>query len=234
MQTQLGDLFYAIRFGSMALEEFSKLIPTYGQLFTAEEYAEIIQMIANKEFQSKRFIGIRDKRCNSDAWKWKKLISCYRLLSQHNVVKPYFIKNLETTKFSSNQPLLLMGITLAFIRKISPFGNCEDIPTEITITEMCVPCDPSKEVVILTGKEKISRSSKIVPLATPLLIQPGFIYEIRLEQNPTENYAIGTIVKSEVQMDDGITIQFHDDPKIPDDISSTGLIYSLDFCHIGK
>ncbi|XP_055303106.1 BTB/POZ domain-containing protein 6-B-like [Sitodiplosis mosellana] len=63
---------------------------------------------------------------------------------------------------------------------------------------------------------------------------PGFMYEIRLEQNPPENCAIGVLLKSKVEIMDFITIQFYDDPLIPDDISPTGLIYQLDFCQIEK
>ena len=100
---------------------------------------------------------------------------------------------------------------------------------------MSVPYDSKKEVVIFNGKEKINSSLTYKPilLPTPVLIKPGFMYEIRLKQNPPENCAIGCSLKSEVQMNDCINIQFHDDPKIPNDISSAGLIYFLDVCQIG-
>lgn len=55
LRNHMGDLFYDIRFGSMQLQEFADLLPSYGNLFTADEYQEIIQTIASKEFQPKMF-----------------------------------------------------------------------------------------------------------------------------------------------------------------------------------
>lgn len=55
LDNHLGDLFYEIRFGSMKLHEFADLLPSYGNLFTTDEYQEIIQMIASSEFQPKMF-----------------------------------------------------------------------------------------------------------------------------------------------------------------------------------
>ncbi|XP_055306128.1 BTB/POZ domain-containing protein 3-like [Sitodiplosis mosellana] len=45
VQTHLGNLFYAIRFGLMKIHEFAALVPEYDNLFSKEEYKEIIQMI---------------------------------------------------------------------------------------------------------------------------------------------------------------------------------------------
>lgn len=39
----------------MKLHEFSDLLPSYGNLFTADEYQEIIQMMATSKFQPKLF-----------------------------------------------------------------------------------------------------------------------------------------------------------------------------------
>lgn len=55
VRRHLGRLFYEIRFGAMKLQEFSKLIPAYGKLFTGDEYQEIIQMITSSEFLPKKF-----------------------------------------------------------------------------------------------------------------------------------------------------------------------------------
>lgn len=51
----LGDLFQEIRFGSMTIEEFAKLTTSYGELFTRDEYQEIVQTIVLKDFQPKIF-----------------------------------------------------------------------------------------------------------------------------------------------------------------------------------
>lgn len=51
----LGDLFKEIRFGLMGIEEFAKLTTSYGDLFTREEYQEIVQTIVLKDFEPKIF-----------------------------------------------------------------------------------------------------------------------------------------------------------------------------------
>lgn len=51
----LGDLFMEIRFGSMTIEELAKLTTSYGELFTRDEYQEIVQTIVLKDFQPKVF-----------------------------------------------------------------------------------------------------------------------------------------------------------------------------------
>lgn len=55
VQTHLSDLFYKIRFRSMGYDEFVSLLPAFGQLFTADEFNEILQMIGNENFQPKIF-----------------------------------------------------------------------------------------------------------------------------------------------------------------------------------
>lgn len=45
VETHLGDLFHEIRFRSMCYDEFVDLLPSYGKLFTGDEYREILQMV---------------------------------------------------------------------------------------------------------------------------------------------------------------------------------------------
>ncbi|XP_055303759.1 BTB/POZ domain-containing protein 3-like isoform X3 [Sitodiplosis mosellana] len=234
VQVKLGDSLYDIRFGSMSFDEFGALMPAYGHLFMGNEYADIIQIITNKEFQAVMFNGNREKRSNSDPWKTNKVFYCNRLHTKYKVIAPYFIKNLETTKFSSNEPLLLIGFNFDYIQihRNGKYTKCEVVSTEITIVEMSVPYDSKEEVVKYNGEAKLTIDE--FALSTPVLIRPGFLYEIRLKQNPPENYAIGHPLKSEVQKYDVITIQFHDDPLIPGDKSPTNLIYRLRFYKIGK
>lgn len=55
VNAHLGDLFKEIRFGLMTIEEFAALTSSYGELFTCDEYQEIVQMIVLKDFQPKMF-----------------------------------------------------------------------------------------------------------------------------------------------------------------------------------
>lgn len=55
VQKYLGDLFYQFRFKLMSFSSFVTLLPTYGHLFTSEEYTEILQLIGDKKFKSTLF-----------------------------------------------------------------------------------------------------------------------------------------------------------------------------------
>lgn len=55
IRTELGDLFYEIRFGEMNLEDFYDRYCFYRSLFSLDEFEEIISMIAMKNFQSRKF-----------------------------------------------------------------------------------------------------------------------------------------------------------------------------------
>lgn len=62
VHTHLGEAFFNFRFGAMSIETFAKLMPEYKQVFTKDEYADIIQMIGNKDFQSNIFCNVRQSR----------------------------------------------------------------------------------------------------------------------------------------------------------------------------
>lgn len=55
VRVYLGCLFYEIPFGTFNYEEFTAILPTYGHLFTAPEYQEILRMIGSKEFETTMF-----------------------------------------------------------------------------------------------------------------------------------------------------------------------------------
>lgn len=59
IQTHLGEIFFDIRFRSMNFNKFVELLPSYGHLFTADEFNEILQMIQYKTFQPKIFNKLR-------------------------------------------------------------------------------------------------------------------------------------------------------------------------------
>lgn len=58
----LGGLFYKFRFGSMLFSEFASLVSKYSKLFSRDEYSEIIQLIADKKYQSNSFNCDRRER----------------------------------------------------------------------------------------------------------------------------------------------------------------------------
>lgn len=55
LRTQLGDLFFEIRFGNMNLEAFYDLYCLHKNLFSVDEFEDIVNMIALKDFHSVKF-----------------------------------------------------------------------------------------------------------------------------------------------------------------------------------
>lgn len=257
--SRLRDSFYDIRFGSMSFEQFATLIPSYGQLFVGDDYATIIQMIADSEFVPNKFSGNRDERCHSNPWENKCMILCDRLLSHTYSNQPYFVKSSEITSFTTDKPLLLRMIRFDYIKKYrsGKYIECEDVPTEMKVVEVSnselfdsesSESDTSNsdrssdnseasrnELILDIVKTKLKSScSPRMDLSTPVLIRPGFLYEIRLKLNPPKSCVTGCLLRSTVQMEDEnseeIIIQFHNDPVIPNDIVATGLVTELCFC----
>ncbi|XP_055299417.1 BTB/POZ domain-containing protein 3-like [Sitodiplosis mosellana] len=241
VQAKLGESFYEFRFGLMVLQDIHAMISNY---FSHSEYAEIFQMITYNGLspdqldvnQAKR---LKQMKRDSFPWDEKDLIQFGRLFSRYRSTEPYFIKNLEITKFSSNGPLLLKQFELCTVSKYLN-GKFQDtfknVPTEMTIVEVTGAENSKNETLLYNEKENLTSPNsdphRIVCLSKPIFIRPGFVYEIRLKQDPPKDCAISPLMMSE-RRKEGITIQFHDDPLIPNDFSRTGLVYKLMVYPIG-
>ncbi|XP_055299418.1 BTB/POZ domain-containing protein 3-like [Sitodiplosis mosellana] len=240
VQAKLGESFYEFRFGLMVLQDIHAMISNY---FSHSEYAEIFQMITSNGLSPDQLGGNQAKRLKQmkrDSFPWDEtdLIEFNRLFSLYRSREPYFIKNLEITKFSSNEPLLLRKLQLSYISEYrdGKYSSPQNVATELTIVEVAGTQDSKKETLLYDGKAYLPapNAGRIVCLSKPIFIRPGFVYEIRLKQDPPKDCVVGVLLKPEVQMKEGATIQFHDDPFLPDDISRTGLVYKLMFYPIGK
>ncbi|XP_055307940.1 BTB/POZ domain-containing protein 2-like [Sitodiplosis mosellana] len=232
VQAHLGHLFHEIRFGSMSLQTFAALIPTYGCTFSLDEHQEIVQMFANVEFQPTIFGGNRVARCDSPIpWLENHDILCERLVSILWSSVPYRIKNLETTVFSTNETILLGGFSCCRVLKFLNnryFALEGDVPTNITIAEVS---DPNKKVIVSNANGILKSTENLrISLTKPIIVRPGFTYEIHLEQSPPENCYTSGLMKSMVELESGIIIQFHRDfVHVDDPIVARGSIYELLF-----
>lgn len=75
-----------------------------------------------------------------------------------------------------------------------------------------------------------SKSRTKILLSKPVLIRPGFLYEIRIQQTPYKQCYSAKILKTKVQLESKITIRFH-----PDSLHNTkryGLVTALEFNRI--
>ncbi|XP_055308212.1 BTB/POZ domain-containing protein 2-like [Sitodiplosis mosellana] len=232
----LGDLFHEIRFGSMSLQSFAALIPKYGNTFSFHEQQEIIQMIADPSFHPTMFVGNRTKRCSSaEGCSASMDIHCERLISQSGSLMPYEIKNLETTVFSTNEPVLLRaigcGMVGIFTQNNYSVLEKDGVPTNITLVEVS---DLNDEVILYNANDVLNSAEDLrIFLTKPVIVRPGFTYEIRLEQTLPKSCCTMDLLKSRVELKSGIVIQFHRETTLEDDPTiARGLIFELIFQRI--
>lgn len=229
------DLFDEIRFGAMPLQQFVTKTPEYRELFSYEEYTDIIQLIANGEYESKCFNSNRQTR-DLIPWSEDDVIRCDRTISQFNLCKPYEIKSTEKTIFTINKPVLLKGIVCDGIYAYNYVEHKYFVPlaslqTQLTIVESPVDLDSDENKTLYTEKGALLNGNRVeILMPKPIIIRPGFMYEIRLDQKPSSDSCNGAILKREVCMEQGFIIRFHQDSVFPGDPNvSRGLVCALDF-----
>lgn len=214
VHTQLGAAFYDIRFGLMTFAEFASLIPSYGTLFSTDEYQDIIQIIADKEFKSKLFNGIRENRSQTNLWDDENVIRFSRLTPIPGGTKRLHIP--ETTTFTSSEQLLLKGFRCvkfcAYLIKGAIFHSETEIPIANKIIEAHAP---SAEVVLYNGQTVLKREDFAdVSLATPILIRPDtkYVFRFTLIDRSISFICSDVLLSPEFRMDPNIIIHFQTTP----------------------
>lgn len=156
----LGDSFFDIRFGAMTMEQFSTLLSTHAELFTMDEYQEIVQMIAGND--SKPTIFKREPR--QIKWNRDTVIICSRTYGYSTT--SYTFNEIETTTFSVSHPILLGEIACA---KICIPNKDKRQPIELIIIEKAIdnqiPRIVHHQYVMLQNG-----SGQIITLKTTLLV----------------------------------------------------------------
>lgn len=234
VQGKFGDLCDEIRFGAMSFEEFFVIAMKY-ESYMRDDFTEIIQMIGNREFQPAQLNANRERRCDINPWSEDEKVKCNRLASKYCSNQPYFLNDVEITTFSSDDLILLSGFTLNIIYEYrrNDYGDIVAITSDVTIVEV-QDTQQREEEILFNGKTNFTGPKFDYVLPTqPILIRPGFLYEIRLKQNPPVNSCTGAILMKSVRMKSSATIEFRNDSKIHDDPNvARGLISVLKFFKI--
>lgn len=235
---EYAELFHAIRFRLMSLQEFVSLAPKYRNLFSYDDFIDIAQLISNREYELESKWPNKNQQ-KRDVIPWNEdndVLRCDRTISQFYVCNPYQIKSMEKTTFTTNVPVLLKTIACDGIYEYNYMENKYSVPfstlaTQLTIFESPIDLDSDENNTVYTEQGTLLNGKcVIISLTKPILIRPGFMYEIRLEQKPPSNFCNGAILKPMVQMEGGVNIRFHNDPVFVGDPNvSRGWIYALDF-----
>ncbi|XP_055317531.1 BTB/POZ domain-containing protein 3-like [Sitodiplosis mosellana] len=230
--THLGDVFHYLCFGSMVNAELAAIVPTYGNLFSIDEYKDIIQMMASPGFQPTIFKANRRKPFEGIQWDEEATLECDRLKTESRNVRS--VGHRIKTTFSTNKPILLGGFrccSLWYNDYGSDVGLSDIDSTEMKIVEVAPKTDAANGVVLYNEIRSDCYLDEQITLPMPRLIRPGFMYEIQLEQEQ-DDFCTRTSLKSEVKMEPDIIVQFHPNSMDEDVDNETGIIQKLYFNRI--
>lgn len=223
IQTHLGDLFYQIRFRSMHFTEFTHFLPSFGHLFSADEYNDVLQLISNEQYQPKLFTGNRRKEFQFE-WNETGAIQCNRTIQNiWTLSKNMYIKKVETTTITINKALLLGQILCSINR--SNGKTLKMLRAEVTIQRNQYQNVQPK--IIYQGELDVLGYS--IKLLKPVLIRPNIDHNIQLRLNIPENaFYYNVILNTEIHLESNVIVRFSNDPKT-DDHQPTGVIAALHF-----
>lgn len=207
LRSQLNDLFYEIRFGEFTHKQFHVRYRLYDGLFSLEEFRDITMMIACKEFQSatkfKRMARNAIKRAPND---YDEQI-CDRKAVNHTVW--YRVERCEQsnacidkTVFESSMPQQLKQF-----RCSAKFQGI-NATTKIRISELNEDDHVQRKSLLYFAIVTLSSSEETtIELPTPINVQPGRKYEIKIELEDGYMYS-SELVRNNVRMDNGNVIKF--------------------------
>lgn len=215
------DLINNIRFGAMSPQEFDAIVSAH-DIFDVDEYKEIIHILASKKYEPKIFSKNRKRRSDMISWSGERPLKCARKISK--TTEPYFIKEVEKTVFSTNQPILLKEL---YCEDLSlnvddpfedydgePFGYlAANVPSEVAIIEISKSHSSSEGVILYNAEvELLTREETVIIIPNPILIRPAFTYMIRMKQSPPPNCCASYSLKSRMIPRSDTMIKFHNDP----------------------
>lgn len=226
LRLELGDCFDLIRFGVMHPEEFIKHTASYRDMFTRDEFKDILykkssQFTPNTFNHEPRlylkgdFEYVRDKidyTCPRESKEDKP-----ELLD----VEPYYVENTESVWFSSDQWIALTKIQFIPLG-VSFFSKpkFKDFEFDIKVIEVNAKDFLMAEngKVCYAGIVKLDQNYTTILLPRAIYIDPECTYEIRLEimNHPEANDHLAchcVAWNSEFECEDKFKILFHQNPK---------------------
>lgn len=235
VQMKFGDLCNEIRFGAMSFEEFFTVATKYGQ-YMQDDFTDIIRMMGSREYQPT--LGVnpnRERRSDKSPWSEGGKLKCNRLASKYCLNEPYYVRDEEITTFSSDDLVLLSGFTLNIVYEYrrNDYSDIVALSSELTIVELTDAKQRKGQILFSERANFTGPKFNYVLPTQPILIRPGFFYQIRLKQNPRANSCTGGMLMTSVRMKSSATIQFYNDSKLENDPNvARGLISGLKFFKI--
>lgn len=215
----LGNLFYEIRYRSMAYRELCSLMNKYSQIL-AEDFTIISNIITQPRFQPGKFNACR----RQIGWNERAIIKCDRVLDS-SFEGNFDFDDTEETSFLTNQPLVLGQFTCCEF-------SCANVKVDVIITEIRLGGGGCSKARVLLGMPAYLQSKGTVLLRHPVLIRPGFFYTISIEKCTIAQVFYSNELKTEMTLESDISIEFHNYSSCKQTGKVIGLISSMDFNRI--
>lgn len=218
LKEHLGNLLYDIRFRSITIEEFTTLLSTYGDLFSSDEYQEIVQLIVSKDCHPKLFHAKPRKKHDEEI-----SIKC-NCIREECKVSAFYFQDIELIQFTVSASIVLSEVVCSQI-SISNKDKC--LPAEMVIIEKS---RDEADIQRIVCRQKVTLKSEpvpIIPLEDPILLMSGSLYEIQFKQCPASSQFYCKPFRAEVHLvDTDIVVKFQTNTKTREKIS---LICGLNF-----
>lgn len=224
LKRQLGDCFYSMRFAWMTPKEVATIIANdlYHGLFERKEMRELCHLL-DEGFKSRLFQNRRE----IPRWDDWDVLTCNR---EKIDGAQYILQDKESTWFSTNEALLLRGITLVGFCISRSVGSWTDAKFDMKIVEY------GNQTFEMPNVHKIYYSGTVssrgqdgarVSFEQPIFIDPKQLYEIRLKPFSPRELRYDCDLSSKVKLDEKLTVKFHVGPS--DGNRRSGLVRSLEF-----
>lgn len=219
LKEYLNDLLYDIRFRSMTIQEFTILLSTYGDLFSSDQYQEIVQLIVQpNDCQPKLFNGKLRKKHDEEY-----SIECHFSRDECKATSFYF-QDIECIQFTVSKSIMLSDILCS---KISISNKEKRLPAELWIYEKSRnAADIPSSIVCHQEITLQSQEITIIPLEIAVWLHAGSLYEIQLKQCPASSQFFSKPFKNEVRINDDVIVKIQINSKMRE---KTSLICGLNF-----
>lgn len=201
LQSKLKNSLYKIRYGSIKPTEFREYMDSHDGLFSdVQDYEDIIRMLSgSKQLKTGRF-NPNPRSTNIFHW------------NENRVFKCKLMNNINSSKFTTNKPMLLGGFYCSPISKVTNWRNTQ---VEMTITEEPMN-NPEKILpkVILVKPIKLNAQDEtyidFTEGGNSIIIKPEFKFHIHfkpVQLTPFVPFKYSTDFK----IDDETILQFPQD-----------------------
>lgn len=221
----LGNSFYEIRFASMTMEELCSLGMKYSVVLQ-NDFIGLATMISTKN-DPRAFDNFnmypRQVQWNENSIKCSFKIGNSRL---------YRYENKLTTKFTTNEPIILGGFTCGRVGTIVN-GRFQNLKSVLLIdVEIFEGHDlaSANNMILLKFETEVQLEESQTLLPHPILIRPGYVYGISIGRLPdgyvfeSESLKTSENLKSNIKVD-----AYH--PKIHAG-NAVGLVQGLEFNYV--